>query len=219
MGSSFNKKYLSFLFFCLLVFFLTACTNVTPDIKKAKLTVIFDYSHNEATPTARMGVFVESTENPYRFESIKIIPQNQDYVWMTSDIVTAEVDETKYCGITNLRMPGKENFVEGDYKLVYQQADMKAGELQTNLKYIKDFYTTIGKDVPDVMKKNRGERYISIYDEDNTVIYYGLRGSNLSDARNIWVEYNNAKTFQDVWVSGNGTTMCVMPIEQVRPGN
>lgn len=219
MGSYFNKKHLNFLFCCSILLFLTACTNVTPEIKKAKLTVIFDYTSSDKIPAARMGVFVESTENPNRFESIKIIPEKQDFVWQTSDLITAQVDETKYCGITNLRMPGSEAFQEGDYKLIYQQADMKTVEIKSNLKYVKDFYTTIGKDVPDVMKKNRGERYISIYDEDNTVIYYGLRGSNLSDARNIWVEYNNAKTFQDVWVSGNGTTMCVMPIEQVRPGN
>ena len=70
-----------------------------------------------------------------------------------------------------------------------------------------------------LMKQYYGTKMLTIYDEYKSVIYYGPRSVELSDARGIWNNYRDAAEFQESWVNQNGTVICNLPVEKVVPGN
>ena len=196
-----------------------SCSNNVPEISNAKLSIIFDYESYDSFPSARLSVFVEAASNPRRFESINVTSEKNELVWESSNIVLAENNEIKYCGLTNLVMPQNETIPSGAYTITFTQSDEEKKEIKTFLNYDKELYNTKGSDASDVMKRYVSSRMLTIYDSENNIIYYGPRTTEFSNARGIWNQYPKATEFQETWINSNGTVICNMPMEKVVPGN
>ena len=196
-----------------------SCSNNAVQIQDARFSIVFDYSNKDDLPEARLCVFVEAISNPRRFDKITVTCDQNEYVWEANDLVLAADEKNTYCGITNLVMPSKEKIPSGGYKIVFHQSDDEENEIIRNLNYDKAFYETKADQVPDLMKQYYGTKMLTIYDEYKSVIYYGPRSVELSDARGIWNNYRDAAEFQESWVNQNGTVICNLPVEKVVPGN
>lgn len=202
---------------CFCTLFCLSCSNNVPQVHNAKLNIIFDYDSMESLPNVRMGIFVEATSNPRRFEKITVAPKGKDYSWEVTDLLLAESHEQKYSGAVNLVMPKDEQFPTGEYQIEYIQSDEETSDIKIGLFYDKKLYELKGSDVAQYMTNAMGSKMIKIYDENKKIIYYGPRTVELRDARNIWNNYREAAEFQETWV--NGSVICNMPIEKVEPGN
>ena len=218
---SFTKKsfFSFFIVFLVLSALFCSCSNNAPQIANAKLSIIFDYDSYEELPEARLSVFVEAISNPRRFESIYVSSNKNELVWESSNLIMAENKETKYCGITNMVMPQKEEIPSGEYTISYRQADEEEKEIKAYLNYNKELYKTVGEQAAEIMKKNAASRMLIVYDQEKNIIYYGPRSQDFSTARGIWNTYPQAAEFQESWVSSNGSLICNMPLEKVLPGN
>ena len=216
---SFKKTVFLFSFVLSLIIVCGSCSNTVPDINNAKLSIIFDYESYEALPTARLSVFVEAASNPRRFESIYVSSNQSELVWESNNLVLAENEEIKYCGLTNLVMPQKEIIPTGEYTITFTQFDEEKKEIKTTLNYDKELYNTKGSDVPKVMSRFTYLKMITIYDSEKKVLYYGPRTMEMADSRGIWNQYRDAAEFQESWMNANSTIICNMPLEKVVPGN
>ena len=217
MGKHFFQKYI-FLLIIAATAFITACSNNAPQIQNARFSVVFDYENTEDLPTARLSVFVETTSNPRRFDTVIVTCDKNEYVWEANDLVFAEDETNTYCGITNLVMPSDEKIPSGEYTITFRQSDEEQMEIKRTLSYDKELYVTKAGNVQNVMRKYYGTKMLTIYDENKTVLYYGPRSAELNDARGIWNNYRDAVEFQESWVNQNGTVICNMPLEKVTPG-
>lgn len=202
-----------------LVLAVCSCSNNVPQVRDARLSIIFDYETMDSLPSARLGVFVESVSNPHRFGLIKVQAQDCDYSWETGDFVMAQNNEQKFCGAVNLVMPQNQKFATGDYNVQFVQDDEEKIEVKLTLDYNTSFYDFKAQEAVDFMNKNMGSRLLKIYDENKKVIYYGPRTPELNDARRIWNLYREAAEFQETWISSSGNVICNLPVEKVTPGN
>ncbi len=205
--------------FFILCSFICSCTNNVIQTTDAKLSIVFDYDSYEELPKARLSVFVEASSDPNRMESITVACSQCEYIWESDELVRAQNNDVKFCGLTNIVMPPEEKIPAGDYTITYIQADNEKKEMKANLKYDQIFYETKAADVGLLMQKYLGSKMITIYGEEKSVLYYGPRSSQYSDARGIWNEYRDAVEFQESWVSSAGTVVCNLPVEKVEPGN
>lgn len=204
-------------FLFLLIF--SSCTNNVIQSSDAKLSIIFDYASYDELPRARLSVFVEAVSNPNRMESISLSCDKKEYVWESDNLVRAQNNEVKYCGLTNLVMPENEKIPAGEYSITYIQSDNEKKEMKASLNYDSGFYDIKAADVGNLMQRYMGARMLTVYGEDNKILYYGPRSSQYSDARGIWNEYREAQEFQESWVSSAGNIICNLPVEKVIPGN
>lgn len=207
----------------LLAFFLCAlissCSDNVIQTTDAKLSVVFDYDSYDELPKARLSVFVEAESDPNRMETITVTCNQTEYIWESDELVRAQNNEVKYCGLTNIVMPPEEKIPSGDYNITYIQADNEKKELKALLRYDQAFYETKAADVGLLMQKYLGSRMLTIYGQDKSILYYGPRTSQYSDARGIWNEYRDAVEFQESWVSSAQNVVCNLPLEKVEPGN
>ena len=201
------------------LFYFVSCSNNAPQIQNARMTLVFDYSNYQDLPKARLSIFVETTSNPRRFETITVSSDQNEYVWEANDLILATDDTNIYCGVTNLVMPAEEVIPAGQYTILFRQSDDEVNEIKRVLTYDKALYETKAQDLPEIMKKYYGTKMLTIYDENKNILYYGPRSAELSDARGIWNNYREAAEFQESWVNQNGSVICNLPVEKVIPGN
>ncbi len=216
--SPFNLQKL-FLLLLLPLIYLCSCTNNVIQTGEAQLSIVFDYDSLDALPKARLTVFVEASSNPARFEYIRVSADKKEYIWESDKLILAQNNEIKYCGLTNLVLPPPEQLPKGLYTVTYIQADQEKKEMKAVLNYESSFYNCKGSEVPKMMEKFMGARMLTVYDEENKIIYYGPRSSQFADARGIWNEYPEAFEFQESWISANSNVVCNLPVEKVLPGN
>lgn len=220
-----NKKLTKSLYASLLIglmFFCSAicsCTNSVIQTSEAKLSIIFDYDSYEELPNARLSVFVEASSDPNRMETITVTCKQREYIWESDELIRAQNNEVKYCGLTNIVMPPEEKIPTGEYTVTYTQADNEKKEMKATLNYDQTFYQTKADDVGLLMQKYLGSKMLTIYGEEDRILYYGPRSAQYADARGIWNEYRDAKEFQESWISSGGNVVCNLPVEQVVPGN
>ena len=217
-----KNLFLSAIILVTAVFFvssISSCSNNAPQLREASLTIIFDYDTEESVPSARLGVFVESVSNPRRFGTITVSAKGSDFIWESNNLVMAENEEQKFLGTVNLVMPQNKQFPVGEYDIEFIQYDEEKSEIKQVLTYDKGFYDSTTKDVPQLMRKLMGSKMLKVFDENNKILYYGVRTPELADARGIWNVYPNAKEFQETWVSASGNVICNLPVVPVTPGN
>ena len=218
MSKHFFKKYNLLLIFTAIIFF-SACSNNAPQIQNARFSVVFDYENMDDLPKARLSVFVETTSNPRRFDTVTVRCDKNEFVWEANDLVLAEDETNTYCGITNLVMPADEKIPTGEYTIIFKQSDDEQMEIKRTISYDKLLYVTKADGVQGIMRKYYGTKMLTVYDENKTVLYYGPYSEELSDARRIWNNYRDAAEFHESWVNQNGTVICNMPLKKVTPGN
>jgi len=201
----------------LIIFGFTSCTQELPEIRYANLTVIFEYNKLDALPSSRLSVFVESISDVRRYESINVKNKENGFIWEVSELIRIRNAEKMYAGNTNLMPPSDEIIPTGNYEIVYSNADNEKTETNYKLEYDTLFYETPGSQIPDLMKTKRAKKYISIYDKNDKLLFYGERNEQLSDNRKIWNRYSSAAYFHDVWILPDKSVICLMPKELVTP--
>ena len=202
-----------------IIVFITACSNNAPQVKDARISIIFDYEAMDKLPEARLGIFVEASSNPRRFGTVTVDAKGADFSWSVNDLIIAQNHEQKFCGAVNLVMPKNEQFPMGEYKVQFIQEDEEKTEHKLTLSYDKSLYKLKADDAVQLMDSNRSERMLKVYNADNKVIYYGPRTSELNDSRSIWNHYREASEFQESWISSNGSVIVNLPVEKVSPDN
>ena len=211
-----HKEFFS-LFLLIAACFFLSCTQNLPEIRYSNMTVIFDYLDNDSLPDSRLSVFVESISDVRRYENINVVNNQNGFTWDVSQLVRVRSAEKMYAGNTNLKVPSGEKIPDGEYRIVYSNADLEQIASKFKLEYDSVFYETKASDIPDLMLQKKGIKYISIYDKSDKMIYYGERNSQLSDNRKIWNRYSNASYFHEIWILPDKSVICVMPKQLVVP--
>lgn len=198
-------------------FALASCSQVTPELTQSDYSVIFDYSDDNALPTARLSVFMSSVSDVRRYDKIRITSLETGYIWETDSIAVMENEGVQWAGLTNLVAPEDEKLPCGKYEVTYFNADEKECTLNLEINYDIDFYDILFSALPQIMEEKKGIEKIAVYDKGHILIYFGDRTQEFYTARGIWNAYREAGTYQVIWYTKDGNVMCIGPEVPVTP--
>ena len=210
-------SFLSLLFALIFCFSVISCSQTTPEIFQPDYSVIFDYTDEELPPSSRLSVYMASTTDVNRYETLKIKSLDTDYTWYVTDIQKLTADGMQWAGYNNLVPPDNEKIPAGHYEVTYYNADEKETSFTFKVSYDEDFYDFLISDLPvEVIKKNGYEKII-IYNKEKTVLFFGPRPDEFRTARGIWNVYREADTYRVMWYANNGRVICMEPERKVSP--
>jgi len=194
-----------------------SCSQCTPEIYDTDYSVVFDYTDDQTSPSARLTIFGSSDTDVRRYQRIKITSLETGYCWDTEVLSRLEADNTQWTGCTNLAVPEDEILPTGTYEITYFNADEKKYTMRLDVRYDIDFYDVLLPALPDYMSKKNGIEKIAVYDREHILIYFGDRTAELKTTRDIWNHYRDAATFQVIWYTRNGSVICITPEKPVAP--
>lgn len=214
------SRYSFFTFLTAVIIAFTACSQAVPQIKYSSSTVIFEYDKEDSLPQARFSVFAESTSNVRRYSNITVKPVSSNLIWeadILDNISIFAMNDKQYAGFSNFVMPDGQEIIQGEYTVTFKNSDEQETVTKTHVNYDSAFYKTKASEVPELMNKKAAKKQIIIYDENYKVLYYGDRGNELGDTRQIWNKYRNAKVYREIYMTNNKNVICILPEKQVAP--
>lgn len=216
-----TKKSFISIFSCLLlcVYFAASfagCSENLPEVRSADYSLIFEYESENSYPTARLSVFVETLSDVRRADEIILVSENSDFSWETDDIIMLENSKKKWAGYTNFVLPEPEKIPEGRYSVTYIDATGEEVTADLNISYDKKLYSLKENQVNDYMIKNNRFKKIAVYDDLNTLIYYGEEEYDLNSNSKILNRYRSAAYKTVIWCNVNNSIICILPKEKLK---
>lgn len=202
--------------FCFL--FIISCSQESTVIKEINSKIIYEYKDNNSFPKQRLSVFVATNSDVRKFDSIKISDTTSDFYWDTQDLFRFSVSDKNYAGYPSFVLPDGDIFADGLYNMTITTKSNEKMDYDFNLNYKKEFVTVKVDVAVEEMKKNGATENICILDNNNKLIYFGNKSDDLRSNRDIWLRYNNAESYNTVWILDNRATMCILPSEKITPG-
>ena len=201
--------------FCFFTALFTGCQQVVPELSQSSYSVIFDYDKENAKPESRLCIFLESESDVRRYDSVKIISKETGYIWNIDEIARIKADGRQWAGNTNSVVPENEKIPNGLYEITFYNADEKNTTVSMNVSYDTAVYELKLEKVEEYMANHNATNKIVIYDEDGAILYFGEKTEETATVRDIWNNYINAKTYQDIWCTNNDVIICIMPLKKV----
>lgn len=211
-----SYSFISLLFAAFFGIFIS-CSQNTPEITNTDYTVIFDYSDEDAAPSARLSLFAASESDVRRYQRVRVVSLETGYCWDTQIISMLEDENTQWAGCSNLVAPEDEKIPVGIYEVTYFNADEKECTVTIDVRYDIGFYDILLPALPDFMTENKGIEKIAIYDKEHILLYFGDRTEEFTTTRKIWNRYRNAATYQIIWYTNDGSVICITPEKTVSP--
>lgn len=215
-GSAKKIKLISLLISSFLIFTAVSCSQNAPEIRQVNYSIIFDFQNvTEENPNARLSIFIDSGSEVRRYERMRITSLETGYIWDSDEIAMIEYEKMQWAGSTNLVVPETEIIPTGKYEVTFYNADEKSESVYVNIDYDQDLYDLKKEEVPEEMKNLNGIRKIAIYNVEDELLYFGERTSELDTKRDIYLTFNDAEYFQDIWCTSGNYLMVIMPQEKV----
>ena len=196
---------------------LASCSQNTPELSQTDYSVIFDYTGNEALPSARLSIFASSGSDVRRYERIRITSLESGLSWETEDILRLENDDVQWAGCANLVPPENEVLPVGYYEVTYFNADEKECTVSMEVRYDAGLFDLPLSELSEYMANINGIEKIAVYDKEHILIYFGERTEDFRTTRDIWNKYRDAGYYQVIWYTRSGRVICIEPERSVVP--
>lgn len=198
------------------IFFFAGCSESLPELRAVDYSLIFEYENETSLPKARLSVFVETLSEVRRADELLLVSDETDYSWVTDDVIMLENSRKKWAGHTNFVLPPPEKIPTGRYTVTYIDAAGEEVETGVNISYDKKLYSLKANQVDDYMSKHGNLKKIAVYDELNTLIYYGEETYELNSNSKIKAQYRSAAYKNTIWCRYDNTVICILPKENLK---
>ena len=199
------------LFCLLLAVMFFSCAQTSPSVNYSNASVVFDYVNENDTPSSRMSVFIDLASDAHRSEYVRIESLSTGYAWEVYSPLKLESGEKKYTGYTNFVMPSGELFPQGQYRVIYTDANNESVESVMNVVYTKDFADLKASEAIGLIKTLGGTQYWALYDQSDILLYLIEKQGDSSDFENLWNKGSNVFSIREIWMSQASRTICIMP--------
>ncbi|MCR5607222.1 MAG: hypothetical protein K6F69_10470 [Treponema sp.] len=210
-------------FAVLLICILFSCSNSLPDIEDLTAITVFDFNTAKSTPQVRFSVFVETSENVRRADSIcvsfleKTISDDKiqaadidsSYEWHVNNPELIEYSKKNFLGYSNFQ-----GLINGKYNFEYYNVDGKTCNLDFSINYPEEFLSSTAEDFPDIMTDSYTEK-IAVYSVNGTLLYFGKKESSWKRLSAIKRKYPDAAYFRICYANNSNNYVCFMPSESL----
>lgn len=216
-----SKRYIStktFGFFSrvLVVFFVSltfslffSCSNVGLDIEDIHHNIVFEFADDTNPPTMRLSVFVETSGDERRVESLKIVHESSGLEWLCKNPRKISGNgNSVWAGYTNFVPPSDDVFPQGRYTFYY--TDM-AGEICES-SFMLSYPNTLVQTTANQLESSYSgiEKCVALYDERGDLLYFGPRLEGWGSDSDIKQSYGLATKIRVCYRLNRESVVCML---------
>lgn len=201
------------------IFFFVSCDQGVKNIDFMQSALIFEFDDSISKPKQRMSVFAEISYDSRKVQQMELMRLESDEKWIAEDLIQLVINEKMTAGFPNF-VPSPDSLIEnGTYQVSVVQYDGSSLTKYFNLDYDKALASMKSEEFTQWIKNNGGKKQLIIFDQENTVLYFGDQTESLTTQRDIWLKYNNAAYYNEVWILNSKLIMGIMPAKEIKPGD
>lgn len=200
-------------------FFFISCSQESTYLKEINSQVVYEYKNDNSFPFQRLSVFVSPNTDVRKVHSIRVENINNDFYWDTDNLFRFKTSEKSYAGCPSFVLQEGEVFETGIYNLTVTTKDREESSYTFNLNYDKSFLELNKENAKIELLSKNAVNYISIYDNEKNLIYFGKKTDELQNDNEICSQYKNAFSYNDVWILEKKSVICIMPERVLETGD
>lgn len=207
-----------FLLFSLIAVF-AACSQSLPEVRSGSCGLVLEYENMDSYPEVKLSVFLQSSSEVRRYETLSVHAMSSDYSWTVYDVIKSTENKKSFIGYNNLIMPENLKFPTGSYNVTAKTLDDEETELDLNLNYDQSVYSVKGSDVSKFIKNKSYRKKIAAYSEDGYLLFYGPLNGDNSTIQKLAKNYSEATYYNEVYIAPNASVTFIMPKQSFEEEN
>lgn len=178
-----------------------------------------EYNDEKSLPHQRLSLSLELSYDSRKVNSIEVFRSGSDFKWVLSDLVLLDDAGHMMACYPNMVMPEGENIKTGLYEIDVITRDDKIQKQFFSLNYEEQVLSKKSNELQQWMMENGALKTIIVFDKENKALYFGEQTDNLATPKDIWLQYNQAAYYQEVWTLNSMHLVCKMPAVEIKPGD
>ncbi len=212
MKSLFKTSFFSFSFLASAVLFFS-CSASEPAVLAVNAAVVFDYSAS-TLPEVSLSVFVQTENEVQRARTLKVDLKSQNLSWTVTDPVTISHNRKNWVGYPSLKVSSGQKIENGDYEILYTQADGEEVSAVFKVDYDEKLLETEFENVRNVAGSSLSEITV-LYDKEMNMLFYGTAKKSWKTNSNILRDYTRAVYRRKVLTNVSGNLVFKPPLEKL----
>ncbi len=192
------------------ILILSGCSDSEPELVSAKGYVVFDFSEENKTPSARLAAFAEVSSEVRRVDSIRIKNLATNLEWNCLNPAVFSNEKKQWSGYTEFVFPDGIEIPLGVYNFFYTDSQENEVSAAFVINYDEKLTTTTPEKVPSILPENSTEQY-ALYSEKNTLLYFGAKKQNWTDDSKIFSFDKKTSYYRKIYMGINDSVVCIMP--------
>ena len=209
-----SRAILTFLSFFVLPFLCASCADSEADVISATSTVVFDYDSADASPSVRLAVFLQVTNEVQRTDHFEVSNAASGYTWSVSNPGIFTGMNRSYAYSLNLNAPEGADIPKGDYSVTYYDAAGNEDSVRFSVNYDDALLSSTTETCKDYLK-NPVEN-LAIYDDANELLFMGKEKRSWKNNAAILKDYRIAQTKRVCYVTPGNALICILPAESLK---
>ena len=198
----------------LLAWTFSSCADAAPELVSVTGTMVFDYEDSDSLPSARLAVFVQTSTEVQRVDSLLAVSRDDGYNWRIDSPQQFKSGDRQWACYTNLQSAENVRFPKGVYDFQYVDAAGEEAWTSFVVSYPDELFETKSGDIKSVLSSLSDS--VALYDKSNMLIYFGKNKSNWNSNANIIREYPAAVTIRHCLSNSGNRVVCLLPAELLR---
>ena len=158
--------------------FLCGCDSVVCDVSDVQATVVFDFRDSETQAQTRACVFVQTSGDVSRTDSILVQREDGDERWRVENPVLLSSSSGEWAGSANIRGEAGLAIPEGNYRIFYKNASGDEAEAEFSVWYPDGMENCTASDVLSRLESGSFSEKIAVYDRNLVLIFFGKLEKN-----------------------------------------
>lgn len=178
-----------------------------------------EFNDEKSIPHQRLSLFLELSYDCRKVENIEVLRNNSELKWILSDLILLDNSGHMVVSYPNMVMPEGENVKPGLYEINVKTRDDKIQKQFFTLNFDESVLLKKSEECKTWMKENQANKTIIIFDKENKALYHGEQTETLITPKDIWLHYNQAAYYQEIWTLNSMHLVCKMPAVEIKPGD
>lgn len=190
--------------------FLFSCSDNEPKVISTSGYMLLDFQDEESLPTQRLAIFVETSSDVHRAETLTVTSRNNDFQWKCDNPVIFSNDRRQWAGCVEFVSPYNTQIPDGLYDVKYIDAQEKEFASFISVNYSKDFLNLKASEVVSKIS-GRYREQIAVYTSENTLCYYGDIKESWKDEKKIFTSNTDSAWYRKTISVVGSNLICLMP--------
>jgi hypothetical protein len=201
------------------LFALFSCSDSVPALADARLMPVFEFAavpKDSEALNSRPSLFVYLLVNPTSdialADSMRLTHRETGFIWNIANPLVMQTRNAVWVSGPRLApYDSSEGFAEGAYLVAYIDTSGRFSERIVQLTYAQELKTTTAQTVASLMPETATTKIV-IYDEEENVIYYGVRDENIQTDDLLKRSYPDAFSYRECISPPDNAVMALLPM-------
>ncbi len=204
-----SKALLFFASLCAL--FLFSCADSTPDLAEVQPSLVLNYKNDDSLPESSLSIFVRTTSEAARVESILLESRNDGLCWLIENPKTLFANGEQFAYGKGIFPREGFSFSQGIYDLTYTDSAGNSVKTEFEFSYEKSLLNANLSKVQEMILDST--EFLALYDASQQLIFLGKSKWETDD--DIQKSQTTAESRRKVVFSKENRVICLFPLEKI----